>query len=81
MSDDFSNLTIFTIALSSLQTTPSPWPSPVYGFQRLKKDGPYKGAYHHQLFVRGKPELLTKIKRVSEMDIVLPPGAGPPQDK
>jgi len=44
----------------------------MYGFLRHRQ-GPNKGAYAHQLFIRGRPDLLKQIKRVSELDLVLPP--------
>lgn len=34
----------------------------LYGFQRIKK-GPGKGGYHHDLFVKGRKDLLDKIVR------------------
>jgi len=49
----------------------------MYGFQR-PKNGPHRGAYHHQLFIRGRPELLKQIRRVTEIDVVLPPSRTEP---
>ena len=34
----------------------------IYGFERIER-GPYRGAYRHESFCRGKPELLNKIRR------------------
>lgn len=45
----------------------------MYGFQRIK-EGKDKGAYFHQLFRKGKPELLPMIRRVTEIDVVIPSG-------
>jgi HSF-type DNA-binding len=43
----------------------------MYGFRRVK-DGPDHGAYFHELFVRGQPDLCRQMKRVAELELVLP---------
>jgi len=43
----------------------------MYGFKRLK-GGPDQGAYAHELFHRDRPGRLSQIKRVSEMELILP---------
>lgn len=35
----------------------------LYGFVRLTNEGPDKGAYYHELFLRGRPFLCSKIQR------------------
>jgi hypothetical protein len=35
----------------------------LYGFHRLTAPGPDRGGYYHELFLRGKPELATKMVR------------------
>lgn len=34
-----------------------------WGFRRLKRDGPDRNSYYHELFLRGQPELLKSIRR------------------
>jgi len=40
----------------------------MYGF-RCIVDGPYMGAYHHELFVRDKPHLCSTIQRTTEKKV------------
>jgi len=44
----------------------------MYGFSRVSH-GPEQGAYFHELFVRGRPELCKLMKRVNEVEVVAPP--------
>lgn len=46
----------------------------MYGFRRVK-DGPDHGAYSHELFRRGRPELCRQMKRVAELELILPNAA------
>ena len=46
----------------------------MYGFRRLTS-GPEEGAFHHELFRKGRPELCEQLKRVTEFEVV-PEGEG-----
>jgi hypothetical protein len=35
----------------------------LYGFARLTRNGPDKGAYYHEYFLRGRPTLCTRLQR------------------
>mmetsp|Transcript_19283 Transcript_19283/g.41452 ORF Transcript_19283/g.41452 Transcript_19283/m.41452 type:complete len:330 (-) Transcript_19283:64-1053(-) len=37
----------------------------IYGFQRIN-DGPFRGAYKHNSFIRGQKDLLSQIKRIEK---------------
>lgn len=48
----------------------------MYGFRRPSSKGKGDiGAYVHELFVKGRPDLCRKMKRVSELEAVVPPSA------
>lgn len=44
----------------------------MYGFERIPR-GPEEGAYTHEYFRRGHPELTNKIKRVKNAGSTVPP--------
>lgn len=48
----------------------------LYGFIRLRKNGPDKGAYYHRLCIRGMPKLSAEIHRVP-----LPQDRNPPAEE
>lgn len=35
----------------------------LYGFRKMQKDGPDKGSYYHDFFLRGRPQIAQGIKR------------------
>jgi len=35
----------------------------LFGFRKVQKNGPDKGAYYHEFFLRGVPQLAEKIRR------------------
>lgn len=35
-----------------------------WGFRRIKTDGPDRNSYYHELFLRGKPELMENMRRL-----------------
>jgi hypothetical protein len=43
----------------------------MYGFERIAM-GPNEGAFYHSMFRRGFPQLCQHIKRVSELELVVP---------
>lgn len=43
----------------------------MYGFQRVSK-GQDQGSYVHELFVKGRPDLCRKMKRVTELEVIAP---------
>jgi HSF-type DNA-binding len=44
----------------------------MYGFKRVKDNGPDHGAYQHELFRRDDPTLCRQMKRVTELELILP---------
>jgi HSF-type DNA-binding len=44
----------------------------MYGFKRVKDNGPDHGAYQHELFRRDDPLLCRQMKRVTELELILP---------
>ena len=40
----------------------------LYGFVRLRRDGPDKGGYYHEMFLRGRKDLCLRIIRLSKAD-------------
>lgn len=48
-----------------------------YGFVRVRRVGPDKGTYYHELFLRGQSHLCTKIQRIRKDNIYTPPQSEP----
>lgn len=44
----------------------------LYKFKRTSKDGPYKGAYYHELFARERHDLIPMIKRQQTTKLIPP---------
>ena len=48
-----------------------------YGFARVRRNGPDKGTFYHEMFLRGQSDLCNKIQRIRKNNVFTPPQAEP----